>query len=76
MQTETPAKSAEDRIAELMEAARQYKEECTAEISNLKKRLKDAEGQSKGEKDVWVPNGSKIAYPFNIDLFSDTQYIG
>ena len=72
MQTETDAKSAEDRIAELLNAARQHKEE----ISDLKKKLKTAEGQSKDGKDVWVPNGSKIAYPFNIDLFSDTQYIG
>ena len=24
----------------------------------------------------WIPNGAKIAYQFNIDRFSDTQYIG
>ena len=34
----------EDRIAELLNSAQQQKEEFTAEISNLKEKLKNAEG--------------------------------
>lgn len=34
----------EDRIAELLNSAQQHKEQCSAEISNLKEKLKNAEG--------------------------------
>merc|ERR1739842_101171 len=36
----------EDRIAELLNSAQHHKEECTAEIKNLKAKLKQVENNS------------------------------
>ena len=50
-------------------------DDTTAEIG-VQCEIWSTEPKQPDPKDAWIPNGAKLGHRLNIDLFSNTQYIG